>query len=235
MRHRVDHRKLNRTSSHRRAMLRNLVTSLFDKERVTTTSAKAKEARRYAERLITRAKKGYAAYQAEQALRSEGREEEARQKAAEALTHWRQAARFVMKKNVMRKLFEDLAPIYMERNGGYTRILKLGNRPGDNASMVMLELVGTEITSKPRVKKPRKPKAEEAEEVPAAPGGAETGEGSPEEEKEAGRPGQGKGGAGKAGAEGSPAKGAPAAGKGAPEGEATGEEGSSSGKEQEKG
>jgi large subunit ribosomal protein L17 len=69
MRHRVDHRKLNRTASHRKAMLCNMVTSLFDSERITTTDAKAKEARRLAERLITRARKGYTAHQEGQNLR----------------------------------------------------------------------------------------------------------------------------------------------------------------------
>ncbi len=167
MRHRVDHRKLNRTASHRRAMLRNMVTSLFERERITTTSAKAKEARRFAERLITRAKKGYEAYQQVQSLQESGQDAEARQMQSVALAHWRQAARYVQKRVVLKKLFNDLAPLYMDREGGYTRILRMGNRLGDNAETVMLELVGTAVTSQPKIKKPRK-KREEAPETESA-------------------------------------------------------------------
>lgn len=170
MRHRVDHRKLGRTSSHRRAMLRNMVTSLFEKERITTTNAKAKEAKRYAERLITRAKKGYAAHQEVQSLKEAGKEAEANEMQSVALAHWRQAARFIQKRSVLKKLFNELAPIYLEREGGYTRIIRIGHRNGDNAEMVLLELVGTEITSKPKTRKPKKKpeKVEEPEAVEAA-------------------------------------------------------------------
>lgn len=153
MRHRVDHRKLNRTASHRKAMLRNMVTSLFDSERITTTDAKAKEARRLAERLITRARKGYTAHQEGQNLREAGKEEEAREMEAVALAHWRQAGRYVRKIKVLKKLFEQIAPQYLERNGGYTRIVKLDRRLGDNAKTVLLELVGTEKTEEPIGKK----------------------------------------------------------------------------------
>lgn len=149
MRHRVDHRKLGRTHSHRKAMLANMVTSLFDKERITTTDAKAKEARRSAERLITRAKKGYAAYQEHLQLKEKGQEAESKHMQAVALAHWRQASRVVRKRSVLKKLFDVIAPQFLERNGGYTRILTLGHRPGDNAKTVMLELVGTDITKKP--------------------------------------------------------------------------------------
>jgi large subunit ribosomal protein L17 len=135
MRHRVDHRKLGRTAAHRKAMLNNMVTSLFASERIRTTDAKAKEARRLAERLITRAKKGNAAQQ-------EGKKDV-------ALAHWRQAARYVRKTSVLRKLFEEIAPHYSERNGGYTRIVRLGTRPGDNARQVLLELVDTTTTMRP--------------------------------------------------------------------------------------
>ncbi len=148
MRHRVDHRKLGRTAAHRRAMLSNMVTSLFLSERITTTDAKAKEARRLAERLITRAKKGYQAKQ-------DGR-------AAEALAHWRQAARYVRDTAVLRKLFEQIAPHFIDRNGGYTRIIHMGNRLGDNAREVMLELVDTDVTTKPH-EKGRRAEGEEAE------------------------------------------------------------------------
>lgn len=161
MRHRVDHRKLGRTASHRRAMISNMVTSLFDKERITTTSQKAKEARRQAEKLITRAKKGYAAHSEARTLLDAGKKDEAQQQQAVALNQWRLASRIVRKTHVLKKLFEEIAPQYMERPGGYTRILQTGMRLGDNAKTVMLELVGTEITSKPKLKKAHAEKEEE--------------------------------------------------------------------------
>ncbi|MCK5408565.1 MAG: 50S ribosomal protein L17, partial [Candidatus Krumholzibacteria bacterium] len=164
MRHRVDHRKLNRTASHRKAMLNNMVTSLFDKERITTTDAKAKEARRLAEKLITRARKGYNAHQEGLSLKEAGKDDEARQMEAVALAHWRQAGRYVRKTSVLKKLFEEIAPQFVERPGGYTRIVKMSRRLGDNAKTVLLELVGTQQTEIPVSKK----KGEEAEEEPAA-------------------------------------------------------------------
>jgi large subunit ribosomal protein L17 len=130
--------------------MRSMVTSLFDSERITTTGPKAKEARRVAERLITRAKKGYRAHQEGASLKSAGKDAEAQRLEATALAHWRQAGRFVRSTTVLRKLFDELAPLYLERNGGYTRILKLDHtRVGDNAKMVLLELVDTEVTKKP--------------------------------------------------------------------------------------
>jgi large subunit ribosomal protein L17 len=153
MRHRVDHRKLNRTASHRKAMLCNMVTSLFAAERITTTDAKAKEARRLAEKLNTRARKGYTAHQDVANLRDAGKEDEARQMEAIALAHWRQAGRFVRKISVLKKLFEEIAPHYLGREGGYTRIVRMNRRLGDNAQTVLLELVGTEKTDKPVMKK----------------------------------------------------------------------------------
>lgn len=153
MRHRVDHRKLGRTAAHRKALMRSMVTSLFQTERITTTGPKAKEARRVAERLITKAKKGYRAHQEGQSLKSSGKEAEAQQFEAKALAHWRHAGRFVRSTVVLRKLFDELAPHFMERNGGYTRIIRLDqNRVGDNARMVLLELVDTEITKKPLIR-----------------------------------------------------------------------------------
>jgi len=149
MRHRVDHRKLGRTAAHRRAMLCNMVTSLFAAERITTTDAKAKEARRLAERLITRAKKGHTAHREVAGLKEAGKEDEARQMESVALAHWRQASRYIRKTAVLRKLFEEIAPHYLEREGGYTRIVRLGNRLGDNAQSVLLELVDTKVTLKP--------------------------------------------------------------------------------------
>ena len=166
MRHKVDHRKLGRTAAHRKAMLNNMVTSLFDKERIKTTRPKAKEARRKAERLITRAKKGYTAYQEHLSLKDAGKEVEAKQMQAAALGHWRQAGRSVRKQSVLKKLFDVIAPQYLERDGGYTRILHLSRRLGDNAQTVLLELVGVSEKraeeSAPKDKKGSK-KAKEAE------------------------------------------------------------------------
>jgi len=150
MRHRVDHRKLGRTASHRKALMRSMVTSLFQSERITTTAPKAKEARRIAERLITRAKKGYRAHQEGASLKSSGKEAEAKQMESVALSHWRQAGRFVRNTDVLRKLFDTLAPLYLERNGGYTRIIRLDTvRVGDAARLVLLELVDSEASKKP--------------------------------------------------------------------------------------
>lgn len=136
MRHGVDHRKLGRTAAHRKALMRSMVTSLFDSERITTTAPKAKEARRLAERLITRAKKGHTAHKAGNT--------------GVALAHWRGAGAVVRNTDVLRKLFDQIAPHFMERNGGYTRIIRLDHmRVGDNARLVLLELVDTEKTRKP--------------------------------------------------------------------------------------
>ncbi len=116
MRHRKDHRKLSRTSSHRRAVLRNLVTALFQYERIETTVAKAKEARRLAERLITFGKQG-------------------------DLAARRHVARFLTKPEIVQKLFATIAPWYTDRKGGYTRILRIGRRLGDAGEIAYLELV----------------------------------------------------------------------------------------------
>jgi large subunit ribosomal protein L17 len=117
MRHLVSGRKLNRTASHRKAMLSNLAISILDKERVTTTLVKAKEVRSVVERLITYGKKG-------------------------DLHAIRLAARRINNKTVLKKLFDDIAPTYKDREGGYTRIVKVGERKGDNAMMSIIELVG---------------------------------------------------------------------------------------------
>ena len=117
MRHLVSGRKLNRTASHKRAMLSNLAMSILDKERVTTTLAKAKEVRSVVERLITYGKKG-------------------------DLHRTRLAARRINDKTILKKLFDDIAPSYKDREGGYTRIIKVNDRKGDNAAMSIIELVG---------------------------------------------------------------------------------------------
>src|SRR5512144_3053013 len=115
MRHLKAGRKLNRTSSHRKALLRNLVTSLIDHEQVKTTDAKAKELRRVADRMITLAKRG-------------------------TLHARRQAASFVRTRTAVKKLFDEMAPRFRDRQGGYTRIVKIGLRHGDAAPMSMIEL-----------------------------------------------------------------------------------------------
>lgn len=142
MRHLKSGRKLNRTASHRRAMLANLATSLLDKERVRTTVEKAKEVRGVVERLITYGKKGtlHAIRLAEKTLKS---------------------------KDILKKLFNDIAVGYKGRQGGYTRVVKLGTRKGDNADMAIIELVGRgdDVPRKRKKKKKttvaKKPKAAE--------------------------------------------------------------------------
>lgn len=116
MRHRKGGRKLGRTSSHRQALMRNMVTSLLDHERIQTTDAKAKELRRIAERMITLGKRG-------------------------DLHARRQALSVIRSKDVTAKLFDELADRYRERPGGYTRVMKLGQRHGDAASMSLIELL----------------------------------------------------------------------------------------------
>jgi large subunit ribosomal protein L17 len=115
MRHRQKGRKLGRTKSHRELMLRNLVTSLFDNESVRTTEAKAKEARRLAERMVSFAKRG-------------------------DLHARRQVLRHINNQDIVKKLFDSIAPRFEGRDGGYTRIIKLGQRHGDAAPVAILEL-----------------------------------------------------------------------------------------------
>lgn|SRR5512139_2073041 len=134
MRHSVSGRKLNRTTSHRLAMFRNMVTSLLQHERVYTTDAKAKEIRRWADWMITLGKRG-------------------------DLHARRQALQVVRDKNVVAKLFSDLAQRYQARSGGYTRTVKVGFRPGDGAPISIIELVAGETEKK---KKKRKGKKEAA-------------------------------------------------------------------------
>ncbi len=116
MRHKVAGTKLGRSSGHRRALFRNLVTDLLDHEKITTTEAKAKEVRGLAEKMITLGKAG-------------------------DLNSRRQALAFIIDNKVTDKVFAELAPRYTKRPGGYTRITKLGPRLGDRAAMVQLELV----------------------------------------------------------------------------------------------
>ena len=126
MRHRVAGRKLGRSSGHRRALYKNLITDLFRYERIETTEAKARAIRPLAERLITLAKRGLANGETDPA-----KEVHARRLAAARLND----------PAVVQKLFNEIAPQYVERPGGYTRMLRLGVRKGDAAQMVVLELV----------------------------------------------------------------------------------------------
>lgn len=116
MRHRRKGRQLSRTASHKKAMLSNMATSLVRHERIKTTTAKAKELRPFAERLITLARRG-------------------------DLHARRQAARAIHDKEALQKLFDTLGPRYAERNGGYLRILKLGRRKGDGSEVALVQLV----------------------------------------------------------------------------------------------
>jgi large subunit ribosomal protein L17 len=132
MRHRVAHRKLGRVTEHRISMLRNQATALFRYEHLTTTVPKAKELRPFVERLITIAKRGVAA--------------------GDANHHVLNARRLVMQdlqdREVVTKLFDTLAPRFASRPGGYTRLLRVGFRRGDSAELAQVELVGSEFDPK---------------------------------------------------------------------------------------
>jgi large subunit ribosomal protein L17 len=116
MKHKIGFNKLNRVPAHRKALIRNMMTSLFDHERITTTHAKAIEVRRFAEKEITRAKE-------------------------DSVHNRRMVARKLWDEAILAKLFTDIAPRFKERNGGYTRIIRIGERKQDAADMVILELV----------------------------------------------------------------------------------------------
>jgi len=168
MRHRKDHRKLSRTREHRKALLRNLTTSLIWHERIETTVAKAKEARRMAERMITFAKRGDVAAR-------------------------RHVARFVHGNEVVRKLFDTVAPWYVDRNGGYTRIVKIGRRLGDAGETALLELVKS-----PELKERLRKEAEEHAKAAKADKAAKGKKSAPAK----GEPAKGEGGKEAASAEG---------------------------------
>ncbi|MEM6667559.1 MAG: 50S ribosomal protein L17 [Pseudomonadota bacterium] len=116
MRHKLAHRKLNRTTSHRKAMLANMAASLIEHEQIVTTLPKAKEMKPFMDKLVTLAKKG-------------------------DLSARRQAIAKIRNKDAVKKLFDVMGERYAERNGGYTRVLKAGFRHGDNAPMAVIELV----------------------------------------------------------------------------------------------
>jgi large subunit ribosomal protein L17 len=123
MRHRNAHRKLSRNTSHRRSLLRNLVTDLLDHGRLITTLPKAKEVRPLAEKMITLGKR-------------------------DNLHARRQLGAFLLREAVAKKVFETIAPRFADRNGGYSRIIKLGNRKGDGADLAIIELLGSELEVK---------------------------------------------------------------------------------------
>lgn len=125
MRHRVAGRRLGRSSGHRKALRRNLIVSLYEHERIKTTYAKAASARRSAEKLITLAKRGLEAGEGD----------------PKAVHARRLAAARLNNPEMVKKLFDEIAPRYADRPGGYTRMIKLGPRMGDSAEMVLLELV----------------------------------------------------------------------------------------------
>jgi large subunit ribosomal protein L17 len=137
MRHLVSGSKLGKQPAHRRAVLRNLVTNLIEKERIHTTLRRAKATRPLAERMITLGKR-------------------------DSLHARRQAAAFLQTTDATKKLFTDLAPRFADRAGGYTRIIRAGWRLGDGAELAILEFLGSEL--KKKEKKPTKQRAEEAPE-----------------------------------------------------------------------
>jgi large subunit ribosomal protein L17 len=135
MRHRNEGRKLSRNTSHRRALLRNLVTSLLEHGRLMTTLPKAKEVRPLAEKMITLGKR-------------------------DNLNARRQVHSYLLKDATAKKVFDTIAPKFAERKGGYSRIIKLGNRKGDGADLAIIELLGSELETK---KAERAAKAQEKE------------------------------------------------------------------------
>ena len=130
MRHRIAHRKLNRTASHRKAMFANMASSLVEHEQIVTTLPKAKELRPIVEKLVTLAKKG-------------------------DLNSRRLAVARMRNKEQAKKLFDVIGPRYADRNGGYVRILKAGFRHGDNAPMAVIEFVDRDESAKGKVDRER--------------------------------------------------------------------------------
>ena len=123
MKHNIKHRKLNRTSSHRKALLMNMTNALIKHEQITTTLPKAKELRPFVEKVVTLGKKG-------------------------DLSSRRKAMSILQDEKMTKKIFDILANRYSERNGGYTRIIKLGNRYGDNASTAVIEFIDRDEDAK---------------------------------------------------------------------------------------
>jgi large subunit ribosomal protein L17 len=164
MRHRVAHRKLGRITPHRNALLRNLATALFERERIQTTLMKAKELRPYAERLITLAKRD-----------------------DDRLHARRQVGRDIQDPVVLKKLFDTLGARFATRPGGYTRILRLGARRGDGAEMAVVELLGSEYQPGKKDEKGKKVATETKAPAKKAPAAKAKGEKAPKgENKQAG-------------------------------------------------
>lgn len=141
MNHKMGFNPLSRKTAHRKAMKRNMVTSLFRYERITTTKSKALEVRRKAEKLITRGK-------------------------VDSVHNRREVAKFIQDEKILNKLFKEISPRMKERKGGYTRILKLGYRQGDAADVVLLELVDYDLeahTKESSDKNAKKSKAQDKE------------------------------------------------------------------------
>ena len=184
MRHRVSHRKLGRVTEHRIAMLRNQASALLKYEHIETTMPKAKELRPFVERIITLAKRGLAAGEAN----------------ARTLHARRLVLRDIQDRDVVSKLFDTIAPRFEARPGGYTRILRLGYRRGDSAEVAQIELVGSEYNpnadkdaaAKIEVKKPKgvggrlRAAADRLRGKKADAGDAEAAEGERREEGQAG-------------------------------------------------
>jgi large subunit ribosomal protein L17 len=144
MRHLKTGRKLNRSAAHRKALLRNLVTSLIAHEQVRTTDAKAKELRRVADRMITLGKRG-------------------------SLHARRQALAYMRSRTVVKKLFDDVASRFRTRPGGYTRVVKLGHRHGDAAPMSIIELTDRGDAAKAEAERKRERRARRTEKKAAPP------------------------------------------------------------------
>ena len=151
MKHKIGFNKLNRVPAHRKALIRNMMTVLFKHERIVTTRAKAKEVQRFSEKEITRAK-------------------------VDSVHNRRMVARKLWDEAILAKLFTDIAPRFKERNGGYTRILRLGERAQDAADMVVLELVDRKTAEKQAEREKRKAekKAKASDEAKAGSGEAST-------------------------------------------------------------
>ena len=140
MRHKKKGNHLGRTSSHKKALMRNMAAQIFEHKQIKTTEAKAKELRGYVDRLITYAKKG-------------------------SVHHRRLAFKFLQNKEIVTSLFDEIAPVYETRNGGYTQIIKLGRRKGDGASVTIMQLVDFEAGSE-TAKKEKKAKDTKKEKAP---------------------------------------------------------------------
>src|SRR5213592_3494708 len=148
MHHRIAGVRLSRTSAHRKALFSNLIAALFTNERIRTTDAKAKETRRLAERTITWARRVGD-------VLTKNPDRRSAEESARYVHAIRMARRVVRDRGAVTKLFDELAPRYLARRGGYTRIMKLGQRPGDAAPMSLLELIPEDGTSAPAGKEPQ--------------------------------------------------------------------------------